>query len=101
MHKIIIIALTVFVLGLTIDSIWYVPSRISRLLGGSRAWPRYIAMAVILTSWVLPFTRFIKTTSTAFDLAVTAARPFLGVHIFLSLLMKHSEKPYPSRSFLC
>jgi len=40
------IIFSILVLGLILGSIWYVPFRLSRLLGFTQAWPRYVAITL-------------------------------------------------------
>jgi predicted MPP superfamily phosphohydrolase len=81
------ILLTVFILGLILASVWYVPFRISRLLGLSRAWPRYLAMALIVAGFVLPLSRFKESASMVLDTTVTLAGVFFGFFVYLLLLL--------------
>lgn len=89
------IAFVVLVLVLALGSIWYVPFRLSRLFGLTRTWPQHVAMAITVVMCVVPFARFVKATSTMLDMATTAAGVFLGIHIFLALILMilHALQP--------
>jgi predicted MPP superfamily phosphohydrolase len=81
------IILTVFILGLILASVWYVPFRISRLLGLIRAWPRYVTMALIVVLFVLPLSRFKESANAVLDITVTSAGVLFGFFVYLTLLL--------------
>ncbi|MFC1475812.1 metallophosphoesterase [Candidatus Zixiibacteriota bacterium] len=81
------IAYVVIVLGLILGSVWYVPFRLSRLLGLARAWPRYVAIAVIFVLYSMSFGLFRTLTSAVLDATANTADVLLGFHIYLTLLL--------------
>ena len=82
----LVIALGVTVLVLLFGSIWYVPFRLSRLMGLTRRWPLFVAAATALLAYPILMGTRAADADGMMPVAVVASL-LLGLHINLTLLL--------------
>jgi hypothetical protein len=81
------IAFVVLTLGLFLGSIWYVPFRLSRLLGLARAWPLYVAFAMNMVLFIVSMGFQGAVTSSMLTIVANTTGVLFGLHISLTMLL--------------
>ncbi len=81
------IAFSLFVLGLLVSSIWYVPFRLIRLLDLARAWPLYVAVAVNMVLFSVSMGFQSTVTSMMLTFVANTTSILFGLHINLAMLL--------------
>ena len=81
------ITFSVFVLGLLLCSIWYVPFRLSRLLGLGKIWPLFVADAMNMALFILSMAFQGAVTNSLLTIVANTTGVLFGLHIILTMLL--------------
>ena len=81
------IIFSVFALGLLVCSAWYVPFRLSHLLGLARTWPLYVAFAMNIVLFAVSMGFQGAMTSSILTIVANTTGVLFGLHIILIILL--------------